>query len=489
MSRFKLSIACLAMVLIMASQAFAATPTISSISPTAIPAGYPSFTLTVNGANFAPPVAVYWNASPLALTYASATQLRAMVPNTLFTTSGSVAISVICAGVKSNAVGFAILPPPATPSTSTAPSSGSGTTTTAAGPLAISSTSIPGGFAGTAYSASLAASGGTGPYTWSVSSGALPPGLALSAAGTISGTPTTSGTYSFVGTVKDSVSQSATYTYSTSIATATTTSVASGSASGSPTGSTTPSTSTAAPPPATSTATSTSTPPPTTTTATTTVATTPVAISTSSIPTGTTGTGYGVALTALGGTSPYSWAVVSGALPAGLTLSTSGMIFGTPTTSGSYTFTAQVKDSTSHLATYTYSISIATGTTSTATTTTTTTATPTSTSTTTPTTTAMASGSSALTISTNSLASGIVGTAYSATLAATGGTSPYTWSVIIGGPSGAPSSGGALPPGLTMSSSGVISGTVTTAGTYSFTAQVKDSTNSLATATYTFSFN
>jgi WD40 repeat protein len=64
------------------------------------------------------------------------------------------------------------------------------------------------------------------------------------------------------------------------------------------------------------------------------------------------------------------------------------------------------------------------------------------------------------------LASGTVGTAYSATLAASGGTSPYTWSIT----------GGLLPAGLTLhGSTGVIDGVPTTAGTYNFTVQVSDS--------------
>ncbi len=58
--------------------------------------------------------------------------------------------------------------------------------------LRVATTSLPSSQIGTAYSATLAASGGTPPYQWSISSGALPPGLTLAAAtGVISGTPTT----------------------------------------------------------------------------------------------------------------------------------------------------------------------------------------------------------------------------------------------------------------------------------------------------------
>ena len=71
--------------------------------------------------------------------------------------------------------------------------------------------------------------------------------------------------------------------------------------------------------------------------------------------------------------------------------------------------------------------------------------------------------------------SGIVGVAYSVTVSGVNGTSPYTFS----------QTGGTLPIGLTLNgSTGVISGTPTTAGTYTFTIQVTDST--LLTNSYTF---
>ncbi|HLI63998.1 MAG TPA: putative Ig domain-containing protein, partial [Terriglobales bacterium] len=54
-----------------------------------------------------------------------------------------------------------------------------------------------------AYQQSLQASGGKPPYTWSISAGSLPPGLSLSAAGVISGTPTTTGKFPFTVQVTD----------------------------------------------------------------------------------------------------------------------------------------------------------------------------------------------------------------------------------------------------------------------------------------------
>ncbi len=66
-------------------------------------------------------------------------------------------------------------------------------TTDGVGTLAVSSSTLPTGTVGQAYSAQLAASGGTAPYRWTVDSGTLPAGLTLSAAGVISGTPTAKG--------------------------------------------------------------------------------------------------------------------------------------------------------------------------------------------------------------------------------------------------------------------------------------------------------
>lgn len=71
--------------------------------------------------------------------------------------------------------------------------------------LAVSTASLPDGTEGQSYSAALAASGGTTPYSWRLAagSGALPSGLVLGADGTISGTPTVPGTYTFTVEVLD----------------------------------------------------------------------------------------------------------------------------------------------------------------------------------------------------------------------------------------------------------------------------------------------
>ena len=61
----------------------------------------------------------------------------------------------------------------------------------------VTTTSIPGGTVGQPYSVTLIASGGTAPYSWSISGGNLPGGLSLSSGGILSGSPTPSGTFTF----------------------------------------------------------------------------------------------------------------------------------------------------------------------------------------------------------------------------------------------------------------------------------------------------
>ena len=77
-----------------------------------------------------------------------------------------------------------------------------------------------------------------------------------------------------------------------------------------------------------------------------TVAAAPLSITTTSLPVGQQNVSYAVTLAATGGVQPYTWSLASGSLPAGLSLSSTGQISGTPTAStGTATFTVQVKDS------------------------------------------------------------------------------------------------------------------------------------------------
>jgi uncharacterized repeat protein (TIGR01451 family) len=77
-------------------------------------------------------------------------------------------------------------------------------------PLVVTTTSLPSGTKGTAYSQTLAASGGQTPYSWMISSGALPNGLTLATSGVISGAPTAGGMFNFTAKVTDALSSTAT---------------------------------------------------------------------------------------------------------------------------------------------------------------------------------------------------------------------------------------------------------------------------------------
>ncbi len=155
------------------------------------------------------------------------------------------------------------------------------------------------------------------------------------------------------------------------------------------------------------------------------------------LPVGVVTSVYGpVTIAATGGTPPYTWSVSSGTAPAGLSLSTSGVLSGTPTTAGSVSFTIQAKDSASSPKTATLMATLVVN--------------------------------PALAITTTSpLPTGLINSAYSTTLAATGGVSPYTWSLASGS--------NALPAGLSLSSAGVISGTPTASFTGNIDIQVADS--------------
>lgn len=130
--------------------------------------------------------------------------------------------------------------------------------------------------------------------------------------------------------------------------------------------------------------------------------------------------------------------VVDGRLPAGTKLfefaGSSGLINGIPTTAGTFTFTVQVKDETRATDTETFTIEIL--------------------------------PPEAPTITTEALSNGTVGEFYCCgNLFASGGVQPYTWSVVAG----------ALPPGLELPKrENTISGTPTTAGTFTFTVRVTD---------------
>ncbi len=255
--------------------------------------------------------------------------------------------------------------------------------------LTLAPATLADGTVGAAYSETVTASGGTAPYSYAVTAGALPAGVTLSAGGTLSGTPTAGGTFAFTVTATDATAAgsggpySAARAYSLTVAAAT------------------------------------------------------VTLAPASLPAGQAGTAYSQVLSASGGTAPYSYAVIAGALPAGLTLSASGTLAGTPRASGSFSFSVTATDSSTgsgpYAATRSYTLAI---------------------------------GTPTLTLAPATLAGATVGAAYSETITASGGTAPYSYAVTAG----------ALPAGVTLSTGGTLSGTPTAGGTFAFTVTATDAT-------------
>jgi large repetitive protein len=77
---------------------------------------------------------------------------------------------------------------------------------------------LKGGTTGTAYSETINAQGGSSPYTFAVTAGALPSGTTMSSGGVISGTTSAAGTFGFTVTVTDSLGYTGSYTFSISVA-------------------------------------------------------------------------------------------------------------------------------------------------------------------------------------------------------------------------------------------------------------------------------
>jgi CSLREA domain-containing protein len=172
-------------------------------------------------------------------------------------------------------------------------------TSTAFNTLVLTPSTLPGARVGTAYSQPLSATGGTAPYTYSISSGALPTGIKLNG-GVLSGTPTSGGSFNFTVMATDASANSATQAYTLAVSAAT------------------------------------------------------ISISPATLPAFTVGTAVSSSFTAGGGTAPYTYSVNGGALPQGLTLnSISGLLSGTPTQAGPYSFSVSAKDSSTGSGPYT----------------------------------------------------------------------------------------------------------------------------------------
>ena len=240
------------------------------------------------------------------------------------------------------------------------------------------------------YSFQVAVTGGASPFAYSITLGMLPSGLQLDGVtGIISGTPLASGTFSFTVQVKDST----------------------GLASGTKTSNCT------------------------------IVINPPLTAQCARMTTGTQGAIYSSGIVASGGSGTYTFTLASGALPTGVTLNAvTGVISGTPSVSGTFSYTVKVTDAQSNTVTAT-------------------------------TTACTLTIGLPLTAQCAPMTTGTQGAIYTSGIVASGGFGPYTFALA----------GGALPNGVTLNTTtGTISGTPTVSGTFSYKVQVTDSLRNTA---------
>ena len=273
--------------------------------------------------------------------------------------------------------------------------------------IALSPATLPNDQVGQSYSQTLTGSGGTAPYTnFTISAGAMPPGLTISPSGTISGIATGGGLYSFTVQAKDSSTGSGPFTFTQAY-------------------------------------TLTSNKP--------TITFTPTTPANAQI-----GVGYSQTLTAAGGTAPYgSFVIAGGALPAGLTLSTGGVISGIPTAGGTFNFTVTAADSSTGIAPFTVPPAY----------------------TSTQSFTLLVNPPAFVFTPSTLTTTAQIGVGYSQTFTVSGGTAPYSGFTLSTGSGSAPFI--AAPAGLTINPvTGLLSGTPTSSGAFTFTVRATDSSTS-----------
>jgi hypothetical protein len=340
------------------------------------------------------------------------------------------------------------------------------TITIACPTITLAPATLPGGTANAAYSQTVTASPSGTTYGYAVTAGSLPPGLSLNTGtGAITGTPSTGGTYNFTITATGWGTCTGSQTYTITIACPTITlaalangtanTVFSSSAAASPGGTYTYAVTAGSLPPGLTLNTSTGAVTGTPTTSgtfnctltatawgsctgsqsyTVAIACPAVSLSPASVlPNATVGTApYLETFSAAPPGTTYSYGLTAGSLPPGLVLDgATGTLTGTVTAAGNTSFTITATGWGVCSGSRAYSLTAV---------------------------------CPAITVSPLSLPGNLVGTGYSQTLTASGGTAPHTFAVTSG----------ALPGGLSLSASGVLSGTLSVAGTFAFTVTATD---------------
>ncbi|MET3150131.1 UNVERIFIED_ORG: outer membrane autotransporter protein [Stenotrophomonas geniculata] len=377
---------------------YTATNTAGTSSPAtvSVTVGNPTITVTAGGPMSAQVGASYsqtftWNGGTAPYSGFTVTGLPAGL-----SVGGTTATSVTVSGTVSAAGSFSLFATATDSSTGTGPfTTGQGFTLTVGAPT-LSMTPAPGNLPmnyGTATTINFASSGGTAPYSYALAAGSLPVGVSFNSAGVLSGTPTVPGNYNIAVRAADSsTGAGAPFALQQNYTIV--------------------------------------------------VATPAIAIDPPSLPNGSAGVAYNAQLSSSGGIAPYSYSLLSGALPVGMSFNSAGALTGVPRSDGNFSITVGSTDSNSQTANRAYTFTI------------------------TPATVVLAPAP---------LAGGAVGTAYSQSLSSSGGIAPYTYAIVSG----------ALPPGIAFSSAGVFSGTPVTAGSYTVVVRSTDDAGYNATQSYT----
>lgn len=254
------------------------------------------------------------------------------------------------------------------------------------------------------YSQSVSAAGGNAPYRFALVQGTLPAGLTFTPTGLLSGTPEAAGSFPITIEVRDTASAGNAFDYAGARAESRFVLTVSDRPA-------------------------------------------PLTITTTTLPNGRAGTDYSLTLQASGGTPPYNWSLVEGALPAGLSLANTGLLGGQPIQAQATSFQIRVTDADGAAQTRGFTLSI---------------------------------DPAPFSFTATTLPDAEVGTAYLAPLPLSGGVRPFQSVDVVSG---------ALPPGVVLSNAGSVNGTPTTEGTFSFRLRLVDAQGAVAEGPFTLRVN